>query len=139
MLLKSPRDPEANGIMADILEHKGDNAGATRYAEIALEGNPNLIETHIVISSASFGKAGPEAGDAELRKVVSAIRMEAIIFSSTGPTGRQEMKRQRRPPWQVSTASIPRPKAVTAHEYSVDCVEALLTLQLRLSNFRRLP
>ena len=58
--------------MADILEHKGDDAGAIQYAEIALEGNPNLIETRIVLARVYLAKQEPKLAIAELRKVISA-------------------------------------------------------------------
>jgi tetratricopeptide (TPR) repeat protein len=72
VLLKSPKDPEANGIMADILEHNGDSAGATQYAQIALEGNPNLIETRVVLARVYLAKQQPKLAIAELSKVISA-------------------------------------------------------------------
>lgn len=72
VLLNSPTDPEANGILADILEHNGDYAGAIRHAEIALRGNPNLIETRIVLARVYLAKQEPKLAIAELRKVISA-------------------------------------------------------------------
>lgn len=72
VLAKSPRDPEANGILADILQHAGKNAEAKRHAEIALAGNPDLIETHVVLARLYIAaqQAGPAI--AELKKVIAA-------------------------------------------------------------------
>jgi Tfp pilus assembly protein PilF len=72
VLLKSPKDPEANGMMADILQHNGDNAGAKRHAEIALAGNPDLIETRVVLARIYLAGQAPKLAVSELRKVISA-------------------------------------------------------------------
>jgi tetratricopeptide (TPR) repeat protein len=72
VLAKSPRDPEANGMMADILEHSGDNANAERYAEIALAGNPDLIQTHVVLARIYVARNESKRAIAELQKVISA-------------------------------------------------------------------
>jgi tetratricopeptide (TPR) repeat protein len=72
VLLKSPQDPEANGMMADILQHNGDNASAKRHADIALAGNPDLIETRVVLARIYIARQEPKLAVAELRKVISA-------------------------------------------------------------------
>jgi Tfp pilus assembly protein PilF len=72
VLLKSPKDPEANGMMADILQHDGDDANAKRYAEIALAGNPDLIETRVVLARVYMARRQPKQAIAELQKVISA-------------------------------------------------------------------
>jgi len=72
VLDQSPKDPEANGIMADIQQHKGNNAGAERYAAIALAGNPDLIETHLVLARVYLAKQQPARAVAEIQKVISA-------------------------------------------------------------------
>lgn len=72
VLLKSPKDPEANGMMADILQHNGDDAGAKRYAEVALAGNPDLIETRVVLARVYVARREPKQAIAELQKVISA-------------------------------------------------------------------
>lgn len=72
VLQKSPKDAEANGMMADILEHNGDQAGAQRYAEVALASNPNLIETRVVLARVYLAKRQPKLAIAELRPVLSA-------------------------------------------------------------------
>ena len=72
VLQKSPGDAEANGMMADILEHNGDHAGAQRYAEIALARNPRLIETRVVLARVYLSKQQPKLAIAELRQVISA-------------------------------------------------------------------
>ena len=72
VLQKSPKDAEANGMMADILEHNGDHAGAQRYAEIALARNPRLIETRVVLARVYLSKQQPKLAIAELRQVISA-------------------------------------------------------------------
>jgi predicted Zn-dependent protease len=72
VLAKSPKDPEANGMMADILQHSGDNANAERYAEIALAGNPDLIQTHVVLARIYVARNESKLAIAELQKVISA-------------------------------------------------------------------
>jgi tetratricopeptide (TPR) repeat protein len=72
LLLKSHEDPEANAMMADILEHKGDVRSAQSYAETALAGNPDLIQTRIVLARIYLSKQQPKLAIAELRKVISA-------------------------------------------------------------------
>ncbi|HEX4770256.1 MAG TPA: tetratricopeptide repeat protein [Bryobacteraceae bacterium] len=72
VLAKTPNDPEANGIMADIQQHNGDNAAAKKYAEIALAGNPNLIETHIVLARVYLLTKQPQSAIAELQKALPA-------------------------------------------------------------------
>lgn len=72
LLLKSPKDPEANAIMADILEHNGDMAGSLHCAEVALAGNPTLIQTRIVLARIYLAKKQPKLAISEIRKVISA-------------------------------------------------------------------
>lgn len=72
VLVKSPQDPEANAMMADILQHNGDNAGAKRHADIALAGNPDLLETRVVLARIYLVRQEPELAVSELRKVISA-------------------------------------------------------------------
>ena len=72
ILAKSPKDPEANGMMADILQHNGDNAGAKRLATTALAGNPELIETHVVLARVYLASAQPKLAAEELKKVMPA-------------------------------------------------------------------
>jgi predicted Zn-dependent protease len=72
VLQKSPNDAEANGMMADILEHNGDHVGAQHCAEIALANNPRLIETRVVLARVYLAKQEPKLAIAELRQVISA-------------------------------------------------------------------
>lgn len=72
VLQNSPKDAEANGMMADILEHNGDQAGAEQHADIALANNPNLIETRVVLARVYLAKQRPKLAVEELRKVISA-------------------------------------------------------------------
>jgi tetratricopeptide (TPR) repeat protein len=72
ILAKSPTDPEANGMMADILQHDGKDADAERHAKLALSGNPNLIETHVVLARIYVDRQQPAAAIAELQKVIAA-------------------------------------------------------------------
>ncbi len=72
VLLKSPSDPEANGIIADILEHNGDVNQAETSAETALRGNPDLIQTRVVLARVYLAKQQPQRAITELRKVISA-------------------------------------------------------------------
>ena len=43
-------------MIADILQHNGDIPGAEHYAEIALAGNPELIETRVVLARVYLAK-----------------------------------------------------------------------------------
>lgn len=72
VLEKSPQDAEANGMMADILEHRADQAGAQHYAEIALANNPHLIETRVVLARVYIAKQEPKLAIAQLQQVISA-------------------------------------------------------------------
>ncbi len=72
ILVKSPNDPEANGMMADIVEHNADYATAQRYAETALRGNPDLIETRVVLARIYLARQEPKLAVSELRKVIAA-------------------------------------------------------------------
>jgi tetratricopeptide (TPR) repeat protein len=72
LLVRSPKDPETNAMLADILEHNGNVAGARRCAEIALAGNPDLIQTRIVLARIYLLKQQPKLAIAEIRKVISA-------------------------------------------------------------------
>ena len=72
VLAESPKDPEANGILADILQHEGDDANAKRHAEIALAGNPDLIETRVVLARVYVARQESKLAIAELQKVISA-------------------------------------------------------------------
>jgi tetratricopeptide (TPR) repeat protein len=72
VLARSPKDPEANGIMADITQHNGDNTAAKRYATVALSGNPDLIETHVVLARVYLATGQPTSAVQELKKAVAA-------------------------------------------------------------------
>jgi tetratricopeptide (TPR) repeat protein len=72
VLEKTPRDAEANGMLADILQHDGNNTEARRHAEVALAGNPDLIETRVVLARVYLSKQQPKLAVAELQKVLSA-------------------------------------------------------------------
>ncbi len=72
VLAKQPADPEANGIMADIEEHQGDNSKAKQYASVALKGNPNLIETRVVLARVFLKEQKPKLAIAELNKIANA-------------------------------------------------------------------
>ena len=63
----SPRDPDANGIMADLLVRKGDYAAARRYAEIALSGNPDLGHVHLVMGKIFLSENRPDLAISELK------------------------------------------------------------------------
>jgi tetratricopeptide (TPR) repeat protein len=72
ILAKSPADPEANGMMADILQHDNKDDDAERHAKLALSGNPNLIETHVVLARIYVDRQQPALAIAELQKVIKA-------------------------------------------------------------------
>lgn len=72
VLSHSPRDAEANGMMADILEHDGHNDAAQQHAETALAANPDLIQTRVVLARVYLVKQQPKLAIAELRKVAGA-------------------------------------------------------------------
>jgi len=71
-LASSPGDPEANAMLADILEHDGDGDAALRHARVALAGNPNLFQAHVVLGRIYLAEQKPELAIAELRLVASA-------------------------------------------------------------------
>jgi tetratricopeptide (TPR) repeat protein len=72
VLEQSPQDPEANGMMADILEHNGDLPSAKHHAEVALAGNPNLIQTRVVLARIYLADKQPALSIAQLQKVIAA-------------------------------------------------------------------
>ena len=72
VLAKSPNDPEANAMMADILEHNGDLKNAGVCAQTALKGNPGLIQTRVVLARIDLAEQKPKLAIAELRKVINA-------------------------------------------------------------------
>jgi tetratricopeptide (TPR) repeat protein len=72
LLQNAPKDPEVNTIAADILERNGDVSGAEQHANIAVAGNPGLIQTHVVLGRIYLTKKQPALAIAELRKVVHA-------------------------------------------------------------------
>ncbi len=72
VLQRSPRDAEANGMMADILEHNGDNEKAKHHAEIALSSNPELIQTRVVLARVYLAQKQPKLAIVELKKVAAA-------------------------------------------------------------------
>jgi tetratricopeptide (TPR) repeat protein len=72
VLAKSPKDPEANGIMADIAEHNGDNSAAEQYANLALAGNPNLIETRVVLARVYLSEHKPDQAVRQLSNITPA-------------------------------------------------------------------
>ncbi len=72
VLRKSPKDADANGMMADISEHNGENDQAERYAEAALAANPELIQTRVVLARVYLAKRKAKLAIAELRKVEDA-------------------------------------------------------------------
>jgi tetratricopeptide (TPR) repeat protein len=80
VLEKSPKDAEANGVLADILQHNGDNAGARKHAQVALAANPDLIETRVVLARAYLAEHEPKPAIAELRKIESADRDGSYHF-----------------------------------------------------------
>lgn len=63
----APHDPEANGIMADLLVRQGDYAAARKYAEIALAGNPDLGHVHLAMGKILLSEDRPDLAIAELK------------------------------------------------------------------------
>ena len=61
------RDPEANGIMADLLVRGGDYAGGRKHAEVALAGNPGLDYVHLLMGKIYLAENHPEMAVGELK------------------------------------------------------------------------
>lgn len=72
----SPRDPEGNGIMADLLVRQGDLVEATRCAKVALEGNPGLFHVRAVLAKVYLAQKRADLAVLELEK--------AAPFDTTG-------------------------------------------------------
>jgi tetratricopeptide (TPR) repeat protein len=68
VLRKLPADPEANGIMAQILVKKGDFHAAAHYATTALKGNPELIQVRLALAEIHLSENRPEQALAVLRR-----------------------------------------------------------------------
>jgi tetratricopeptide (TPR) repeat protein len=71
-LAKSPEDPEANGMLADILEHEGNLKDAATYAHRALNRKPDLIQTRTVLARIYLAQQQPQLAITELQKVIAA-------------------------------------------------------------------
>jgi tetratricopeptide (TPR) repeat protein len=63
----APRDPDANGIMADLLVRQGDYVAARKYVEIALSGNPDLSHAHLVMGKILLSENRPDLAIVELK------------------------------------------------------------------------
>jgi tetratricopeptide (TPR) repeat protein len=72
VLASSPKDPEANAMLADILEHDGDRDAASRHARVALAGNPDLLQAHVVLGRVYLAEQQPEQAITELRQIAGA-------------------------------------------------------------------
>jgi tetratricopeptide (TPR) repeat protein len=97
VLEKSPKDAEANGMLADILQHDGNDAEARKHAEVALAGNPDLIETRVVLARIYLGKQQPKLAIAELRKVLAADpdgSYHFLLYRACRDAGDQQGARQ---------------------------------------------
>lgn len=66
----SPQDPEAHAILADILFHRDDMAGAEKQAQLALAENPKLAVTRVVLARIHLARHEPNEAVAELRPVL---------------------------------------------------------------------
>ncbi len=71
-LAAAPRDPEANAMLADILEQNGDPSAAFPLARLALAGNPSLIQAHVVLGRIYLARKQPKLAIAELEPVAHA-------------------------------------------------------------------
>jgi tetratricopeptide (TPR) repeat protein len=93
VLAQSPADPEANGILADILEHDGQYDRAKHCAEIALRGNPNLIETRVVLARIYLAQSEPKLAIDQLQKVLNADRdgsSHFLLYRALKQTGNEQ-------------------------------------------------
>ena len=66
----SPQDPEAHAILADILFHRDDMAGAEKQAQLALAENPKLAVTRVVLARIHLVRHEPNKAVAELKPVL---------------------------------------------------------------------
>src|SRR5437879_9310590 len=67
----SPKDPEANSIMGNVLVRQGDYARAKPYLETALAGNSDLAETRVSLAKIQLAENRPERALAELQRVLA--------------------------------------------------------------------
>ncbi|PYT29437.1 MAG: hypothetical protein DMG57_11710 [Acidobacteria bacterium] len=67
----SPKDPEANSIMGNVLVRQGDYARAKPYLETALAGNSDLAETRVSLAKIQLAENRPERAIAELQRVLA--------------------------------------------------------------------
>jgi predicted Zn-dependent protease len=72
VLLKTSGDPEANAMMADILEHNGNINKAEDYAKAALRGKPDLIQPRVVLARVYLAKQKPKLAVDQLQRVIGA-------------------------------------------------------------------
>ncbi|MFZ0589095.1 MAG: tetratricopeptide repeat protein [Bryobacteraceae bacterium] len=97
VLEKSPKNAEAAGMMADILQQTGDIQGAEHYVEIALAGNPDLIDTRVVLARIHLAKQQPRLAIADLSKVISADRdgrYHFLLYQAYRQAGDQQSAQQ---------------------------------------------
>lgn len=93
VLTSAPRDPEANGMMADILQQDGEYEQARRHAEIALAGNPDLIETYLVLARIDMATSHPERAVQDLQSILGADKRGAyhyLLYRAYKQMGKQE-------------------------------------------------
>jgi O-antigen biosynthesis protein len=96
VLAASPKDPEANAILADIQEHDGDREAAARHARVALAGNPDLFQAHVVLGRVYLAEQKPALAIAELRQVAAADpdgSYHFLLYRAYKQTGDEEKAR----------------------------------------------
>jgi tetratricopeptide (TPR) repeat protein len=111
VLLRSPKDPQANAMMADILEHDGELNGAEVYADKALAGNPDLIQTRVVLARIYLAKQQPKLAIAELQKVISADpdgSYHFLLYRAYRATGDQQGAKEAMDEFQKIRTGSPR-------------------------------
>ena len=96
VLAASPRDPEANAMLADILEHDGDQDAAGMHARMALAGNPDLLQARVVLGRIYLARGQLEPAIAELRQVAGADpdgSYHFLLFRAYKQAGNEEAAR----------------------------------------------
>lgn len=83
-------------MLADILEHDGDQDAAGMHARMALAGNPDLLQARVVLGRIYLARGQLEPAIAELRQVAGADpdgSYHFLLFRAYKQAGNEEAAR----------------------------------------------
>ena len=139
VLASSPKDPEANAMLADILEHDGERAAARQHARMALAGNPDLLQAHVVLGRIYLAEQQPKLAIAELRQSPAPTPTAVIISCYSARTSRLAMRNPPARHWRNSNAYGTKTPAVKTAPRSPIRQQALLASERGVANLDGFP